>query len=115
MSAYTEIGDWCIAQGRKFRVTRELPWEIGAKGSGLFVRVAPGFLFDVSVPVGLRQIFDPRDPHYLKAACLHDATLAMGWDRRTAAALFQEALEADGVAPLRRLLMWLAVSLWRWS
>ncbi|PYE80805.1 DUF1353 domain-containing protein [Pseudoroseicyclus aestuarii] len=115
MSAYTAAAAWYeLAEGLRYRVTVPLRWEIGREG-GPAVTVPPGFVFDVSVPRGLRWIVSPRDARYLKAAALHDWLLEDGWARVTAAAVFNEALAADGVGRLRRLAMWLAVSLWRWS
>ncbi|KQI68202.1 hypothetical protein AN189_12350 [Loktanella sp. 3ANDIMAR09] len=99
----------------RYRLTGPVMWEIGVKGSGLWVSVPRGRGFDVSVPRGLHWAVSPHDPRYLKAAALHDDLLARGWDRVTAGAVFHDALRADGVGPVRRLAMLLAVILWRWS
>jgi hypothetical protein len=116
MSAYTSAGDWCEPlSGILYVSTKPLSWDVGAKGSGLTVTVPAGVRFDVSIPHGLRWLFDPHDPHYLKAAALHDQMLAMGWDRLTAGAIFHQALKADGVSRWRRLVMWLAVSLFKYQ
>lgn len=116
MSAYTNPGRWCIPVGGiDYRVEKPLMWEVGTKGSGLIVTVPKGTVFDVSIPVGLRWLFDPHNPHYLKAAALHDELLRRGWARTTAGAEFHEALKADGVALWRRLSMWLAVSLFKYG
>ncbi|WP_072856240.1 DUF1353 domain-containing protein [Loktanella atrilutea] len=115
MSAYTDVSDWCvrIAGSDTYRITKPLVWDVGMKGSGLSVTVRVGVIFDVSIPTPVRPLFSPHDPRYLKAAALHDDLLVRGWDRLTAAAIFQDAIRADGVGPMRRLAMWLAVSLWR--
>ncbi|WP_263618114.1 DUF1353 domain-containing protein [Pseudooceanicola nanhaiensis] len=63
----------------------------------------------------MRWLFDPAAPEYLKAAALHDWLLSEGWDRMTAGAVFHNALAADGVSVWRRLVMWLAVSLYRYT
>lgn len=97
-----------------YRVEKPLSWEVGVKGSGLIVTVPKGTVFDVSIPVGLRWLFDPHNPHYLKAAALHDELLRRKWARTTAGAEFHEALKADRVATWRRLVMWLAVSLFKY-
>ena len=97
-----------------FRSEASLPWEIGRKGSGALVVVPAGFIFDVSIPSGARWIFDPCDPAYLKASCVHDWLLVDGWDRVTAGAVFHEILRTEKVCLTRRLVMWLAVSLWRY-
>lgn len=116
MSAYTEAGQWAVPVGGiLYRAERPLMWEIGYKGSGYLVTVSKGTIFDVSIPRGLRWLFDPHNPAYLKAAALHDELLRRGWARTTAGAEFHEALKADGVALWRRLVMWLAVSLFKFT
>ena len=100
--------------GAGYITTAPLFWELGRKGSGLWLQVEPGFGFDVSVPVLLRWLFDPHDPRYLKAAALHDFALLDGWDRVSAAAAFAGALAAVGVGRGERLAMVLAVIVWRW-
>ena len=116
MSRYTLIANWYrrSAGSNSYQVIRDLPWEIGGKGSGLFVAAPSGFSFDVSVPAVLCWAFSPHDPQFLKAAALHDYLLVSGWDRVTAGAVFHAALDADGVGSLRRGLMWCAVSVWKW-
>jgi len=116
MSSYTKPSDWCKPVGGIVYVaTKPLSWEVGVKGSGLVINVPEGALFDVSIPVGLRWLFDPHNPAYLKAAALHDEMLLRGWARTTAGAEFHEALRADKVSAWRRLVMWLAVSLFKFS
>lgn len=115
MSAWTEAEAWYVRWGDRYMTTRDVPWEIGREGSDRWFVIARGQCFDVTVPRVLRWIFDPHDARYLKAAALHDAMLGQGWSRLTAAAEFAEALRADGVGRARRLAMFLAVSLWRWS
>lgn len=122
MSAYTDrVSDWCRPhEGLSYVTLAPLRWEVGAKGSGLWVEVPVGVVFDVSVPRLFRWLFSPRDWRYLAAACLHDWTLGatpdgrgLGWDRWTAAAIFQGALAADGVGPVERWVMTQAVILGR--
>lgn len=116
MSAYTQPGDWCVPIGGiRYRCETPLMWEVGTKGSALIVTVPKGTTFDVSIPRGLRWLFDPHEPAYLKAAALHDELLRRSWARTTAGAEFHEALRADRVALWRRLVMWLAVSLFKFS
>jgi len=45
----------------------------------------------------------------LKAAALHDHALASKWDRVCSAALFADALKADGVSRRTRLAMTIGV------
>lgn len=117
MSAYTRTPGWFrpIRGTIRYEALQELRWEVGAKGSGLFIIVPRGFIFDVSIPRLLRWAMDPHDRRFLKAAALHDAIRGDGWDRVTAGAIFHAALKADGVGRLERLFMWLAVSLYRWE
>lgn len=118
MSDWTEAPAPFVRTGRgiDYVVAVPLVWEVGRVGSGLKVTVPQGRTFDVSVPWALRWIVSPHDPRYLKAAALHDEMLdQLGWSRVTAAAEFHEALRSEDVGRFRRLVMWLAVSLWRWS
>ncbi|MGR3626808.1 MAG: DUF1353 domain-containing protein [Limimaricola sp.] len=109
------IPDWCApVGGTLYTTTGPLTWGIGRK-SGPPITVPPGFAFDVSIPRPLWLAFSPHDPRYLRAAAIHDWLLTDGWWRVTAGAVFLEALRADGVGRIRRLLMWLAVSLYRWT
>jgi len=94
----------------KYITTKKVYWELGRKGSNLWVVVPVGETFDVSVPWVLRFIFNRFNPKYRKAACLHDYALhKLGWDRVTAAAAFSEALRASGVNRTTRLAMVVAV------
>lgn len=119
MSKYTRLLDqsWYEyhAELEKYRVVKPIYWDIFYLGSGLTVHVPAGYDFDVSVPKWLCWLVNPHKVEFLKAACLHDFLLESGSDRVTAAAVFHEALKADGVSLWRRLAMWLAVSLWKWS
>jgi len=90
--------------------THQIEWAIGHKSSGFIYTVPAGFVFDVSIPAYLTWLFDPNDPRFLKAAALHDHMLELGWDRPTAAAIFHEALKADGVSKAKRRAMFLATA-----
>lgn len=115
MSAYTGLTAWYRrVSAESYETRRPVIWEVGKKGSGLTFVVEIGTVFDVSIPQGMRWLFDRHNPKHLKAACLHDEMLRRGWARTTAGAAFHEALRADGVSRWRRLAMWLAVSLWRY-
>jgi Protein of unknown function (DUF1353) len=108
--------NWCEPFGERYVTTQGVKWEIGAKGSGLFLYLPIGFEFDVSIPRYLGWIFDRHDPRYLKAAALHDYALhRLSWGRVSAAAPFSEALRAAGVGRVRRLAMVLAVTIHKWS
>ncbi|MDZ7823537.1 MAG: DUF1353 domain-containing protein [Ahrensia sp.] len=55
------------------------------------------------------------NPEVIKAAALHDHMLIYGASRVESAAVFHEALKADRVARWQRLVMFVAVSLWRFE
>ncbi|KIT17459.1 DUF1353 domain-containing protein [Jannaschia aquimarina] len=115
MSRYTDLHGWWVETDTGFRTIKPIFWEVGRKGSRLWVIVPIGYDFDVSIPVWARWLFDPRDPRYLKAAALHDWLLDDEWERVTAGGIFNRALRADGVGVLRRLAMTLAVVLFRFG
>ena len=97
-----------------YRTLFPIEWEVGCRGSELRVSVPARTLFNVSTPPGLRWLVSPHDQRFMKAAALHDHLLAQGWDRLTAGAIFAEALRAERVPSPLRLIMWLAVSLYKW-
>ena len=117
MSKYTDLKNWYAPHEvmGDFITTRVIHWEIGRRGSGLTFRVPPDFVFDCSVPWFLTWLFDPLDGRFMKASALHDRMISTGWDRPTAAGVFNDALSADGVGKLKRFAMFLAVAVWRWS
>ena len=101
--------------GILYRSTKPLIWRVGSLATGAAYAVPVGMVFDVSIPRGLRWLFGPHDPRYLKAAALHDYFLALGWDRLTAGAQFHQALKADGVSKWRRAVMTLAVMFFKYQ
>ena len=115
MSRFTRAYDWAERHGAGYVTTKPLAWEIGRKGSSLWLRVPVGTRFDVSTPRLLRWLFSPHNPRYLKAAALHDYALASGWDRISAAAAFAEALKASGVRRVTRLVMVLGVVVFKFN
>ena len=115
MSLYTRHLAISPGPGSMWTLLAPLAWEIGFKGSGLVWTVPDGFATDLaSIPLPARLVFDRGDSRYAKAAILHDHMLDTGVDRLTAAAEFHSALRADGVPRWRRLVMFLAVALWRY-
>jgi hypothetical protein len=116
MSRYTNYSSLVDLQegSYKLRLIDELSWEIGHVNSGLFITVPAGYIFDVSIPWWARPVFSPLDRRFFKAAALHDYMLEQGYSRTSSAGVFNEALEADDVSRLRRLFMYLAVSLKGW-
>jgi hypothetical protein len=115
LSAFTEQRDWAKREGTGDVTTSDLAWEVGCKGSGLWMRVPSNYYFDVSVPWFARWLFRKSDLRYSKAAALHDYALDSGWDRVSSAALFNDALTACGVGKVERLAMTLGVIVWRWK
>lgn len=113
MSGYTDHAGFEWVGGTRYRNTKTLAWHIGHRNGPLFI-VEPGFKFDVSVPRWLWWLVNPHRLEYLKAAALHDKMLTSTdqWSRGVAAAVFYEALKADGVGRARRMIMFLAVILW---
>jgi hypothetical protein len=115
LSKFTDQSNWYKPFGAGYVTTDTLEWEVGKVGSGLWLRVLWGFAFDVSVPLALRWLFNPRDPRYHKAAALHDYALAQGWDRVASAAVFNDALKAGGVGSVERFAMTVGVIAWKWK
>ena len=109
--------------------TSDLAWEIGVKGSGLWVVVPVGTHFNVSIPWllhwiarvpffprWLRDLFDPHNPKYLKPSALHDYCLhVLKFGRVSAAAPFSDALKTEISGRLHRLLMVAGVIAWNWK
>ena len=115
MSAYTSSDDVIhLVGGMRYALVAPLVWHVGTE-SGPVYEVPAGYEFDVSIPWWARWIFSPHERAYHKAAALHDHMLEAGWNRMTAGGEFHEALKADGVAMWRRLIMFLAVVLYRYD
>lgn len=113
MSSFTDrpIG-WCEPHdGIRYAVAIPLEWEELHKGSGEWLIVPKGFVFDVSIPAWAWIAFDPHDTRYRAAACLHDYALhKLGWDRGAAAGMAFDALIADGTPRLRATIMTAAMA-----
>ena len=113
MSAYTKSLALAPTPSGKWRLRDSLQWEVGKKGSGLWVLVPPGFETDLaSIPWWARGFLNPADARFAKAAILHDHLLAAKWTKPSAAAVFVDALIADEVSKWTATLMGLAVWLW---
>lgn len=107
---------WYEKRGAKYLTTDIVSWEIGRKGSGRWIDVPRGFLFEPSIPFPATTVLDPDNPKYLKAACVHDYLRHIEqWDRMSSGGVFHEILKADGVPKRERLAMWAAVSLAEYS
>lgn len=114
MSEFTDARGWCEhVAGIDYVTTKALDFEVGAKGSGLWLQVPGGFTFDVSSPWLLWWWINPHDPKYQKAAAPHDYALhVLKWDRVTAAALFSDALRSTGAGRWERFVLVVAV-IWK--
>lgn len=72
--------NWVEAAGAdQYRVTRPTSWEVGKKGSGLFVQVPAGFQFESSIPRLLHWLVSPHDERLLWSAAIHDWLLENGY------------------------------------
>lgn len=115
MSVYTDSNpEFLHIEGIRYALKQEIVWHIGSK-NGPEYRVPKGFIFDVSVPKWAWLFFSPNEMRYFKAAALHDHMLIEGWDRMTSGSQFHQALKADGVSALKRIVMWIAVSLYKYK
>jgi hypothetical protein len=102
---------WCLptGEGINYVVTRSFEHDTGLPG-GCVLLVYEGFIFNCSIPRGLRWLLNPHNPRYLRAAAVHDLLLKMGIDRVRAGAEFHAVLKEDGVSMIERYFMWKAVS-----
>lgn len=123
-----EVRAWWLLGPRRqvrrwaWRLTADLWWEIGFKGSGLWVCVKKGFITDLmSLPWLARRFMDRSDPETAKAGAVHDWLRPTAediviqdrpvWDVQFAAGEFFHAMKAGRVAKLRRICCYLAVAL----
>jgi hypothetical protein len=86
--------------------------EIGKPGSGHWLVVRDGFTSDlVTKPKSkvLAWLVDANDPQTARAAIVHDAMLAQGFEQRVAAGEFYRVLVEDGVAIWKAKLFFAAV------
>ena len=101
--------------GIQYVTTTEIDWGLFHPQSTRRLIIAPGRVFDVSIPTYLRWAFDPHDPRYRIAGLVHDVLLEEAKATRIrAGGEFHDALRAGGTPVWRALLMWLAVSVFRY-
>ena len=119
MSAFTDAltltqsDDW-----RRWTIEQPLIYEVGALGSGALITVPTGFSTDgASIPQFLWSVM-PTWGRYSRAAVIHDylyVLLKSGTphplapDRRTADAIFYEAMVVCGTNSTVRWVIWAAV------
>jgi len=130
VSVYTDFdGIFPIPNGRGgvwgWCTVGTMVWEVGVRGSGLFVTVPDGFVSDLaSIPRWLHWALNPYDPCTVKAAIIHDwltpdpeeredeaydPIARPLWNQRTSAGEFYAALRADGMARFKANLYFSAV------
>jgi hypothetical protein len=103
------------AGGIRYRTTAEVNWGLGSPRSHTRLIIPPGRVFDVSIPLTLRWVFDPHAPRYRLAGLIHDHLLHVdNWTSVRAAGDFHDALRAAGTRPAEALLMYLGVALFRY-
>lgn len=82
----------------------------GIDGGPLRFTVPAQFETDLAtIPWWGRWLFNPGDAQVAKAAIVHDALLAAGWEQRIAAGVFYAMLRNDGVTVLGARIMAAAV------
>jgi hypothetical protein len=81
---------------KTYELTEDLVWEIGKKGSGLYLYLNKGTQFDITVPKGLQWLQSPHDRILLLAALVHDELLERGFDNAFASSEFRRAAIARG-------------------
>ncbi len=103
---------WCKKGGsRGYVTTRPLNWWIGKRNSGWLLTVPEGREFESSVPKSLHRFFPPDDPHFLKAACIHDYLIEAGYRRAFADSQWFEAALSEQAPELRARLAYHAMRL----
>lgn len=117
MSRFTEpLTLWPSTDGTAWETTRDLPFEVGCKGSGIVVTVPFGTKTDLaSVPRVLWPLVQPHNPRFAAAYVLHDYLCRWrAFDRITADAILKNALLALGASWFYAGMIHLAVSTFRW-
>ena len=94
MSAFTEFNGYEPAGGINYRLTANLVWEIGWKGSGKALVIPAGTVFQSSVPIAARWIVSPHHKPWLLASAVHDEMLKRGYSPARAAGEWYEAVKA---------------------
>jgi hypothetical protein len=100
-----------------YKVLEKFSYEVGGKGSGIYIDVPAGFYTDfASVPRFLWFIFQPDGQHG-KAAVIHDYMYRKRckFSRILADAIFLDAMRTLKVPLWKRYMMYLAVRVFGWS
>lgn len=116
MSSYTEFNAEfeLIEKGGLFTSNSPLFWELGKKGSNLWIEVPASFPSDgPSIPKIFTLFFSRKNPKYQKAARLHDWLCDEDWTSSSAFSVFKDALKADKASFYERWVMSLCVLFYR--
>ena len=98
-----------------YHTTQEIDWGIGNAASRIRLKIRAGRRFDVSVPRYFHWLFDPHDPRFRLAGLVHDELLHVeNWTRMRAGGEFHDALRAGGTPAFKAIVMWLAVSVFKY-
>lgn len=98
MSAFTDFAAFeRVASSNKLYVTTATcAYEIVAKGTGWWLKIAADETFDISVPWWLEWLQSPHDPKVLLAALIHDRLLKDGRGVLFSSSEFRRACMALG-------------------
>lgn len=94
MSQATEFNGYIHLNGADYRLSGPIVWELGLKGSGHFITIPAGFVFQSSVPAYARWIVSQHHEPWLLAAAVHDWLLVIGYNRAAANAEWFQAARA---------------------
>jgi len=112
MSKFTEFTAFSLLDGTDYQLDDDLVWDVGWKGSGMVRRLPRGFVFNLSVPRGLRWIISPHNRQILPAAAIHDEILKQGGEIAFASAEFRRACLARGVDCTTAWALFFATLIW---
>ena len=113
MSAFTDFSAFSrLEESNRYCLHEPLLWEVGAKGSGWILEIAPGTVFDITVPWYARPFLSPHDHKVLPAAAVHDELLNRQFDPAFASAEFRRAVCARGCSPLWGWVLFTSTLLW---
>jgi hypothetical protein len=104
--------DYYTKDRRIYRLTRELIWEVGHKGSGNYIYVPKGYLTDfLSVPK-LFEVFINTSGKYAAAGALHDKLYSvLNANRKFADDQLYDALISLGASKFLAWSVWIVVRL----
>ena len=84
------------AHGTDYVMDEDFCWEIGKVGSGWWLIISAGTVFQISVPGWMRWALSPHDKRVLLAAAIHDELLKQDMDVAFASSEFRRAAKALG-------------------